>query len=174
MRNILRECYRVMASDSWLVLWFAQEPWFEPLYTLLRDVGFDTRRIPANWYKGDAGQTMAPDRYLANTYEPFFYARKGNAQIVKQGRSNVFNYKPVPAMKKIHPTERPVELIQEVISTFCTEGCRVVVPFLGSGNTLLAAANLGLSAVGTDLSKEYKDAFAVRVFEGEYGKYGRS
>ena len=76
-----------------------------------------------------------------------------------------------PSNKKIHPTERPVEMVQEVIQTFGWEGCRVMIPFLGSGNTLLAASNLGMSAFGYDLSEEYKNAYIVRVNEARPGSY---
>jgi site-specific DNA-methyltransferase (adenine-specific) len=134
--------------------------------------GFKGSRITAIWYKeGSTGQTMVPDMYLGNTYESFFYMRKGSPSLTRQGRSNVFSFRPVPATKKIHPTERPVELIQEIIQTFGWEGCRVMIPFLGSGNTLLATSNLGIGAFGFDLSEDYKNAYTVRVSEGRPGSY---
>jgi DNA modification methylase len=46
-----------------------------------------------------------------------------------------------------------------------------MVPFLGSGNTLLATSNLGMSAFGYDLSEEYKNAYIVRVNEARPGSY---
>jgi DNA modification methylase len=109
--------------------------------------------------------------YLASSYEMFFYARKGEARIVKQGRSNVLDYKPVPPQYKIHPTERPIEMIQDLISTFTLPNARVLVPFLGSGNTLLAANNLGMSAFGYELTKEYKDSFIVKVSTSKIGEF---
>lgn len=170
IERTVKECYRVMTESSWLVMWFAIEPWIEDMYMILSKAGFATRRLPGLWIK-ENGQTMNPAFHLANQYEPFFYARKGNANIMKQGRGNVFQYKAVPPTKKIHPTERPVELIQDVISTFCWEGSRILVPFLGSGNTLLAASNLGLTAFGSDLSQEYKDSYVMRVHTGKPGEY---
>ena len=46
-----------------------------------------------------------------------------------------------------------------------------MVPFLGSGNTLLAASNLGNTCFGYDLSEEYKNSYLKRVMEGEPGRY---
>lgn len=174
MRRVLSECYRVMQDNSWLILWFGPEPWFESLYMLLIETGFVTNRIVGIWNKV-TGQTRRPDMYLASSYEMFFYARKGEARIVKQGRSNVLDYKPVSPQYKIHPTERPIEMIQDLISTFTLPNARVLVPFLGSGNTLLAANNLGMSAFGYELTKEYKDSFIVKVSTskiGEFSSYG--
>jgi ParB/RepB/Spo0J family partition protein len=170
--QLFHECYRVMTENSWLICWFAQEPWFEIVYQSLRRQGLQGSRIPGIWNKENSpGQTMQPAIYMANTYECFFYMRKGSPSITRQGRSNVFSYKTVSAQKKIHPTERPIELVQELLQTFAWEGCRLMVPFLGSGNTLLAASNLGITAFGYDLSEEYRNAYIIRVNEAKPGLY---
>lgn len=172
LENLFKECNRVMSENSWLICWFAQEPWFEVVFQALMRRGFTGSRVTASWYKqGSPGQTMHPESLLANNREDFFYVRKGYPSITTQGHSNVFPYKTVPASRKIHPTERPIELIQDVLQTFTWEGCRVMVPFAGSGNTLLAASNLGLTAFGFDLSEEYKNGYTLRVVEGKPGSY---
>ncbi len=65
--------------------------------------------------------------------------------------------------RKIHPTERPVELIKEILYTFAMPETAVLSPFLGSGNTILAADALGLPCVGYELSEVYYNAFVNRV-----------
>jgi site-specific DNA-methyltransferase (adenine-specific) len=151
-----------MADHSWLICWFAPEPWFEIVYQELLKAGFTTSRMCGIWTKS-YGQTKRPETKLANAYEMFFYARKGNPVLNKQGRINIFDFPPVPAQKKTHPTERPVELMKEVYDTFAFPGSRVLIPFLGSGNGLIAAHQLGLSPIGFELSKEYRDSFLVKV-----------
>ena len=32
INKVFKECYRVMSENSWIICWFAQDPWFEPLY----------------------------------------------------------------------------------------------------------------------------------------------
>jgi DNA modification methylase len=54
-------------------------------------------------------------------------------------------------------------MMEEILSTFVWKGARVMVPFLGSGNTMLAAHNLEMTSFGFELSKSYKDSFLVRV-----------
>lgn len=165
----LQQCYRVLTSTGWIVVWFGPEPWFEPIFQLIKQAGFKTRRIPAVWTKPQ-GQSMQPDIYMSNNYEMFFYARKEDG-LLKKARTNVFDYTGVSPTKRIHPTERPIEMMQDIISTFAEPGQRVLIPFLGSGNTLLAASNLGLQAFGYELSQEYKDSFILRVHEGKSGGY---
>ena len=160
----LAACYRVMSEHSWLLLWHAPDPWSELLYQLLEKNHFGTTRLTGKWIK-PIGQTNQPSRYLANACEEFFYAWKGSPTLAKAGRTNVFSYAPVPATKKIHPTERPLELMQEVLSTFAWEGSRVLIPFLGSGKTLLAAETLAMSAIGFELSASYKENFTILAAE---------
>jgi len=158
----LNECYRVMSDHSWLILWFAPEPWFEFMHSALETTGFQTTRMCGIWTK-PSGQSKRPEMHLANSYEMFFYAWKGRPALNKAGRSNIFNYFPVPPQNKTHPTERPIELMQEIYDTFAFPGSRVFIPFLGSGNGLIAAHNLGMSPIGFELSKGYRDSFLVKV-----------
>lgn len=162
LSNTFKQCYRVMSPHSWLICWFAPEPWFEIVYRELNNAGFTTTRMCGIWTKG-YGQTMQPGRYLANTYEMFFYAWKGQPSLNKPGRGNEFKFAPVSPNQKTHPTERPVELMKEIYETFVQHNSQVLIPFLGSGNGLIAAYELGMKAVGFELSKAYKDGFLVKL-----------
>jgi len=165
---VLPELYRVMNDRSWLIFWFGPDPWLEATYNAITLTGLKTRRLTGKWIK-PGGQTNHPDIYLANCDEQFFYAYKGDAVISmeRRGRSNIFDYAPVHPSKKIHPTERPIELVTELLTVFGHEGARVYVPFCGSGNTLLAAYNLKMYPVGVDLGQEYKDGYVTRIMMKE-------
>ncbi len=163
MLNTFKECYRVMSPHSWLICWFAPEPWFESIFELIVTAGFSTSRMCGIWTKSSPGQNMNPSIRLSNSYEMFFYAWKGQPALNKAGRSNEFRYSPVPPTQKTHPTERPIELMKEIYDTFCFPGSRVLIPFLGSGSGLIAAHELGMNPVGFELSKGYKDSFLVRA-----------
>lgn len=169
---VLGECNRVMAPDSWLILWFGPEPWFDGVFQLIRKHNFEGLRMPAIWVKeGQTGQSKRPELYMANNYEMFFYARKGNARIQKQGRPNNFNYKPVVSSQKEHPTEKPIELYMDILEVFALPTQRLLVPFLGSGNSLLAAENLGIQGFGYEKSPDRKDGFTLKVFNNTPGNY---
>lgn len=162
MSQVLAETYRVLKPNAWLVCWFGPEPWFEPMYQAILGAGFAGHRMCGIWVK-PTGQTMQPNLSLANAYEMFFYARKGSPVLAKPGRTNVYNHAPVSPDKKTHPTERPLELMQDVLETFSVENSNIIVPFAGSGATLLAAALSKRSAFGFDLSDEYRDAYVLRA-----------
>lgn len=182
IRRTVKESVRCLANDGWLIMWYAPEPWAEPVYQILRDAGLSLTRVPAIWFKGASneeggaakvggGQTRNPHIRLGSIYEPFYYCRKGNAVINLQGHSNVYQYSPVPDKRKIHPTERPLPMIMDVLNTFSIKGHRVMVPFLGSGKTLLAANNLGMESFGWDLCRDYKERFIMKVYAGEPARF---
>ena len=53
----------------------------------------------------------------------------------------------------IHPTEKPVELMRQII--VANVGDIVLDPFAGSGTTLVAAKQLGRKYIGIEISPEY-------------------
>lgn len=162
MRNVFKECYRVMADHSWLICWFAPEPWFNDIYNELLSAGFETTRMCPVWIK-PSGQTKRPEMHLPNSYEMFFYAWKGRPAIARPRGSNIFNHPPVPPQQKTHPTERPIELMKDIYETFAFPGSRILIPFLGSGNGLIAAHQAGMTGVGFETGKGHKDSFLVKV-----------
>lgn len=62
-------------------------------------------------------------------------------------------------MPKVHPTQKPVSLLEKLIEIFTDPGDVVIDPCAGSGTTLLAAANCGRKAYGFEIKKDfYKSA----------------
>jgi ParB/RepB/Spo0J family partition protein len=164
LEDMMTLCYRAMRDNSFCIWWYGMT-WHECVRDTLRKVGFKVSDIPAIWYKGIQGQTASPDTMLGSCYEPFFVARKGSPKLVKPGHPNVFQFSPVPPSRKIHPTERPIELMTEILDTFCYPGSIVVVPFLGSGVTLRACYKKSLVGFGWDLDQVTKKKFLSKVTE---------
>lgn len=63
------------------------------------------------------------------------------------------------AYPKIHPTQKPIELLMKLIEIFTDPGDVVIGPVAGSGSSLVAAMNLGRKAYGFEIKKNfYNDA----------------
>lgn len=56
---------------------------------------------------------------------------------------------------KIHPTQKPVNLLERLISIFTDEGDVVIDPCAGSGSTLRAARNLGRNSYGFECNRDF-------------------
>lgn len=162
IKNVAEQVYRVLWPNAFCVWWHGPT-WSNVVYKILIGVGFKVDVIPAIWYKPGGGFTASPDTKLARCYEPFFVCTKGLPALRARGRGNVYAIPGVPPAQRIHATERPVELMQEILKTFAYPGARVIVPFLGSGNTLIACYKEGMNGYGYDLSEEHKRGFLVRV-----------
>lgn len=164
MTSVFMESYRTLREGGWLVCWFAADPWFTDIANWLRVCGFKMNLIPGIWAKPQ-GQTAQPETYLGNSYEMFFYARKGQSKLHKSGRNNIFSFNPVPHTAKYHPTQRPLELMDELFSTFTRPGDSAFIPFLGSGVSLLAAHRANVHAIGCDLTQAFKDGYILKLKE---------
>lgn len=70
-------------------------------------------------------------------------------------RSGVIHVEQVHSSKHIHPTEKPVPLLEKLIEMSTAPGELVVDPFAGSGSTVLAARNLGRRGIGIEINQRY-------------------
>lgn len=72
---------------------------------------------------------------------------------------NVMDWPRESKYEKIHPTQKPVELLERLITIFTDTGDVVIDPCAGSGSTLVAASNLGRKSYGFEIKKNFfKDA----------------
>lgn len=63
----------------------------------------------------------------------------------------------------LHPTQKPVMLMQSLIELTTQEGQIVLDPFSGSGSTLVAAKNLNRNYIGIEAEKRYVEIAEKRL-----------
>lgn len=68
---------------------------------------------------------------------------------------NCFDWPKESGNPKIHPTQKPVELLEKLIEIFTDEGDVVIDPVAGSASTLVAAINKNRKAYGFEIKKEF-------------------
>ena len=68
---------------------------------------------------------------------------------------NWFPYEQDAKIPKIHPTQKPVNLLKRLIEIFTDEGDVVIDPCAGSGSTLRAAMEMGRVAYGFEVDKSF-------------------
>lgn len=67
--------------------------------------------------------------------------------------------------KKIHPTEKPVDLLEYMIRTYTDEGQTVLDSCMGSGSCGVACQHLGRSFIGIEKDTGYFEAAKKRIKE---------
>ena len=65
----------------------------------------------------------------------------------------------------VHPTQKPVGIVEPLIRYSCPPGGLVLDPFAGSGTTLVVAKALGMRAIGVELSPVYCERAIDRLVQ---------
>ena len=104
-----------------------------------------------------------------NACEFILFLRKGKAKNINNlGSKTILS---VPNVRnKMHPTEKPVELMQILIENSSNENDTVLDPFMGSGSTGIACLNTNRNFIGIELDKTYFDIAKSRIEKTEYIK----
>ena len=63
----------------------------------------------------------------------------------------------------IHPTQKPVRLMERIMALISDEGDTVLDPFAGSGSTAVAAINTGRKCIAYEIDDEYYQAASNRL-----------
>lgn len=155
MPKLFKECFRVMAPNSHMYVFFAIS-YYEFLIECAKKAGFDFDPLPIIWVKGKyTGKSGDPLKYPARSYEMILYLRKGSMPFVKAGMRNVIIEDPVLGTEKIHPTQKPIGVIRDLLRRSGHPGIRVLDPMAGSGAVLEACMQWGYKPVGIELDKTY-------------------
>ena len=64
----------------------------------------------------------------------------------------------------VHPTQKPVRLMERLLGLSSLEGALILDPFMGSGSTGVAAINLNRNFIGFELDDEYFKIAQDRIF----------
>ena len=64
---------------------------------------------------------------------------------------------------KLHPTQKPVELLEYLVKTYSHEGDTILDNTMGSGSTGVAALNLNRSFIGIELDEKYFNIAKERI-----------
>lgn len=116
-------------------------------------------RMVLTWDKGDwpgMGDLALP--WGPSTEEIYVI---GSGFVGKRSGSIVRDTKRPSGDTALHPTEKPVGLLEALIRR-CPAGT-VCDPFAGSGTTLVAAKNLGRRAIGIEIEERYCEIAARRL-----------
>lgn len=131
---------------------------------LERGLKFKTTCI---WNKPDATPKLN-GQGPALSYECFTttWCGKGHARWNGGGRRGVFTHPTNNAERSgLHPTEKPASLMREIVSLFSDPGELILDPFMGSGTTGVACAQLGRKFIGCEINPLYFEVARRRIAE---------
>lgn len=128
---------------------------------MMKDAGLPVRHV-LMWKKNIATFSLGRLDYDYQ-HEPMFYTwtKKHRNHRKSAFRTTVWEIDK-PQKCDLHPTMKPVELVENVLLDATEEGEVVLDAFGGSGTTMIAAENLGRSARLMELDPHYCDVIIAR------------
>jgi DNA modification methylase len=115
----------------------------------------------AVWDKGNAGQ----GEHLRTQHETILHYCKGVGRHGEDAGKfgNVLAFPRVHHTAKVHPTEKPIPLLERLIRVGSLPGEIVLDPFAGTGPTYVAARRCGRICYGAELDPVYASFTRSRI-----------
>ena len=157
----LPEVYRVMKNGTHCYVMINAFN-MEHYLSVMRKAGFGLHNILA-WEKNNC----TPSRWYLKNAEYVIFARKGRAKPI-----NILGSKTIHAFDniighKLHPTEKPIDLMEYYIRNSSAENDVVLDPFMGAGSAGVAAVGLRRSFIGMEIDGEYFSKAQQRISKAE-------
>ncbi len=191
IKNVMKEVYRVLAEGGRVCINIAnigRKPYI-PLHAhiikIMLDLGF-LMRGEVIWDKSSSAGTStawgswksANNPILRDIHEyvlifskdTFSRKRGCKKDTIKKEEfleytKSIWSFSATSAKKIGHPAPFPEELPKRLIQLYSFEGDIVLDPFIGSGQTAIAALKSGRFYVGYDTSREYCELAKKRIKE---------
>lgn len=135
------------------------------LIELAKQFGFKNY-IPLTFYKNYSPQVLKANmRIVGNTEYAILFYRDKLPKYNNKGKmyfNSMFMERDTTTIK-IHPTQKPIQILKTLIKLFTDENDVIIDPCAGSGVTLLAAKQLNRRAYGFEIKKQFVKDFNEKL-----------
>lgn len=121
---------------------------------------YNPQMLKGSPYKNKAGKDHSSSSSMTESYGAYTNLRNDNEGFRYPKQVLEFG---VVERGTIHPTQKPVALMEYLIKTYTNEGETVLDFTMGSGTTGVAARNLNRKFVGIELDEDYFNIAVERV-----------
>jgi len=147
--SLAEHLYRITTFDAQGYVFVAPEH-FYPTRDIFLKSGWSAYIKPIIWIKNTSGQANQPSMYPGSCYETILFLRKPDARLVVEGKPDWIQCQPIIGESKLHPNEKPVALLMELLDRISLPGMTLVDPFMGSGSAIEASVKKKVFPTGCD------------------------
>ena len=162
--NLLKKEPKERNSAGCMILFCAFEQ-IEELKHYAKEYGFHNSQVFI-FYKNYSAQVLKANMRAVGNFETAVLFYRDKLPKFRNNGKMEFLCQPWIEDKntpKVHPTQKPVPLLEHLISLYTDIDDVVIDCCAGSGTTLLASANLGRRAYGFELKREFVKAFYEKI-----------
>lgn len=152
-KSIIEHGFRVCKEKANLLL-FCDISHFHALRAAAEVAGWTPWPRPIIWTKGTEGMRPWGQMGFAYTYECILWATKGGKGLV-QTSIDVLQFPKPPRNSRIHPAQKPQELLAHLIHLTSLPGDRILDPCAGSGSTFAAGWLARTAVTGIEMDEKY-------------------
>ena len=157
------KAYNALRSGGTAIVFY--DVWkITKLSEAMMDAGFKQLRLII-WEKTNPVPLNSKVNYLTNSRETAILGVKGGKPTFhSQYDIGTYRY-PIhrDGGKRLHPTQKPLQLTTDLILKHSNSGDLVIDPFLGSGTTAVACASNGRRFAGCDIDSRYIEVATRRL-----------
>ena len=118
------------------------------------------------WYKHGGGLGDLTGAYIYN-HEFIIFATKGKHYLRGKRINDVWEIQKDNVNNYLHPTQKPILLMETMIDKSTDKGDIILDPFLGSGTTAIAAHNTGRFFIGIEKEPKYVEIARKRLEQAQ-------
>ena len=158
--------FRAIANDDKP---FDPAPFLDFPTVVLFGANYYASRLPdGGWICWDKRLDERKDRMIGASFElAWFRSKNTNTKslMIRVLHGGVINADSRTGNneKRVHPTQKPVEVMTRIIEKLTQPGDLIFDPFCGSGSTGVAAINTGRRFLGVEISEDYADIARARI-----------
>lgn len=151
-KRVLKKGGSIVQFNSWKNL--------GPISDYYDSIGGLTAKDIIRWIKNNPMPRNRDRRYISDYEFAIWCTKDGGKWVFNRQDENYerpeFTYPVVNGgANRIHPTQKPVELMEDLIKIHSNENDLILDPFMGSGSTGIACMNLNRRFIGIELDESY-------------------
>jgi DNA modification methylase len=162
LAHIAQESMRFTKDTAHLYCFIGPEH-FWTVRNMFMACGWLVHVKPLIWIKNAGGQCNVPHAWPSSAYEMILFARRASSRLVVEGRPDWIQCDPVLQSQRLHPWEKPIPLLKDLIIRTSMPGQKMYDPCMGSGASLEAGLEMKMIVSGTDIDVDCYRATSERI-----------
>lgn len=149
--SYIKECHRILKNNTAIYMFCS---WHNIDFFKSEFQKYFKMKNLIVWNKNNHGSGDLKGAY-APKHELILYGHKGRTVFQCGRMADVIDFAKIPSADLVHPTEKPIGLLEYFIRNNSNESDVVFDGFIGCGSTALACMNLSRKFLGFELDSNY-------------------